>query len=108
MRGQLTDRQCEILSVAIQLTDERRVAETLGIAYRTLKNQLEDIKGRLNLDDRFIQFGALAIGGKFVSNRVRYEKVPHAMDRYGGYNAQDRDGHRHLFQRMDIVERITK
>ena len=102
----LTEQQREVLGIIIELTDRRRAAETLGIAYVTLKNHLGEIKRRLDLADHFVQFGELAIGGKFVHNRVRYEKIPHAQDRYGGYNAQDGDGKRYLFQRSDIVERM--
>lgn len=102
----LTARQREILGITIQLTNHRRVAETLGIAYNTLGKHFEDIKQRLNLDDRFVQFSELAIGGKFIYNRVQYEKVPHAQDRYGGYNAQDGAGKHYLFQRSDVVERM--
>lgn len=107
MRG-LTPRQREILVVAIQLTDSRRVAETLGIAYITLGRQFKEIKERLNLEDRWVEFSTLAIGAKFQHNRRRFEKVPHAMDRFGGYNAQDGAGKRYLFQRSEIVERIKE
>jgi len=106
VRRSLTDRQREIVSVVIQLSDERRAAEALSIAYGTLRRQLEDIKQRLNLEDRFIPFSALAIEDPFIHNGVKYRKVPHAQDRFGGYNAQDEAGKRYLFQRMDIVEVI--
>lgn len=106
--AELTERQREILVVVIQLTDNRRVAETLGIAYSTLKNQLGEIKRRLNLDDRFVQFNELPIDDRFIHDRVRYKKIPYATDRYGRYNAQDGAGKRCLFQRTDIVERIVK
>jgi len=104
----LTDRQREILAIVIQLTDTRRVAETLGIAYGTLRKQLEDIKQRLDLEDRFVPFSTLAIDDPFTHSGMRYKKIPHAQDRYGGYNAVNGASKRHLFQRADIVERIGR
>ena len=105
---ELTDRQREVLAVVIELTDTRQAAETMGVAYVTLRNHIEEIKKRLNLEDHFIEFGGVAIGDPFVYQRMRYTRVDYAMDRFGGYNAQNSKGERRLFFHHTIVERISE
>lgn len=101
----LTDRQREILSITIETADSRRIAEILDVAYVTLRNHFEEIKERLNLEDHFIEFGSVPIHSYFIHKRKRFQRVPHATDKLGGYNAQDESGKRTLFQHYDIVER---
>lgn len=103
--GKITDRQREILAVVIATADYRRVAETLGIAYVTVKRHLEDIKSELALPANCVEFGSLSTRASFSYQGVAYTKMPHATDNYGGYNAEDKDGKRKLFLHHVMVEK---
>ena len=104
---ELTDRQREILALVIELCAERRVAEILDMSYDRLRRHLANIAERLDLESCYVEFGGLAIEDHFACGGIKYQKVPHATDRFGRYNAQDGSGKRHLFRRTDIVERVS-
>jgi hypothetical protein len=106
MMGELTPRQREILAALIATANERKAAQVLDIAFSTLQGQKKRIIQALNLPCAFITFGEVAIGHRFKVGSMTYRRVPHATDRYGGYNAEDiAGGNRRLFHYPDIVEK---
>ena len=105
--GELTQRQREILVVLIAVANERKAAQILNMAFSTLQRQKARIIQALNLSCTVTIFGEVAIGHRFKVGSITYRRVPHATDRYGGYNAEDiAGGNRRLFQYPDIVEKV--
>jgi hypothetical protein len=102
----LTPRQREVLAVIIEAAELRTCAQTLSIAYQGVLSHLAEIKKRLDLPNICVRFNALPIGAKFKYNGVTFTRVPHATDRFGGYNAQDSTGQRHMFMKHIMVQRL--
>jgi hypothetical protein len=62
---------------------------------------------QLDLPCAFITFGEITMGHRFKVGSAIYRRVPHATDRFGGYNAEDVAGdERRLFHYSSIVEKV--
>lgn len=102
----LSARQKEILALAIELCDRRQLAVALDMGYVTLDGHLNTIGHRLGLPSHRVKFCHVPLGEKFIYQGTTYQRVDRATDRFGGYNAQDGDGHRVLVLYHTIVERV--
>lgn len=102
----LTERDREILALAIELCDRREIAVILNKGHVTVGNHFTRICERLNLPTRYIRFSSLEMGQEFVHKGITSKRVPRSTDRYGGYNAEDASGHRRLVLYHTIVEQV--
>ena len=105
-QGTLTDKQRQVLALAVELCDRRQIATTLDVGYVTIDNHLSKICDRLKLPSRYTRFSSIPLDGKFNLTGINYTRVDRAMDRYGPYNAQDAKGRRVLIFYHTIVERV--
>jgi hypothetical protein len=81
------------------------MATTLDVGYVTVDRHLSRICTRLKLPTRYVKFSKVPLDGNFTYKNIAYQRVDRAMDRFGPYNAQDRDGNRVLIPYHTIVER---
>lgn len=104
----LTDKDREILALAIELCDRREIAVILNRGHVTVANHLAKICHRMHLPSRYVRFSSLKIGDAFVHKGITSKRTDRSTDRYGGYNAEDGDGHRRLVLYHVVVERVNK
>jgi DNA-binding NarL/FixJ family response regulator len=63
LRSKLTDRECEVLSVAAEGLTAREIADRLGVRERTVTTHLGRIYGKLGVGSRVAAVRAAAVSG---------------------------------------------